>query len=61
MERPLRRALRASRILCTKTSGELQAGKDASDAKVFTQLPEAMLPEHKTFLATHWTEIVANA
>ncbi len=46
-------------IICTPLSVEFTVGEDASEAKVFTELPDAMIAEQKTFLSAHWAEIVS--
>ena len=45
-------------FLCISQSAEFKVGKGASEARVFTELPDVMLPEHKEFLSAHWAEIM---
>jgi ADP-ribose pyrophosphatase YjhB (NUDIX family) len=45
-------------IICLPHSTEFQVGEGASEARVFTELPDAMIPEQKVFLSSHWAEIV---
>lgn len=44
-------------IVCSPRSTEFKVGDGASEARVFTELPDAMIVEQKTFLSAHWTEI----
>mgnify|MGYP001614488539 CR=1 FL=1 len=46
-------------VLCTSDLGEFTVGKGASEARVFIELPNAMIPEQKAFLSSHWAEIVS--
>lgn len=44
-------------ILCDLKGGELKADEDASEVKVFSELPENIVSEQKEFLIQHWSEI----
>lgn len=46
-------------LLCVPTSVGFEVGKDASEAKVFTEVPDCMIPEQKIFLSARWTEITS--
>ena len=48
-------------LLCTPHSEEFTAGEGSSEARAFTELPDDMILEQKTFLSTHWADIMANS
>lgn len=45
-------------ILCVPKSEEFSVGEGASEVKVFTELPDTMVPEQRTFLTIHWADLV---
>ncbi len=44
-------------IVCDLVSGELRPDENASEVRIFTELPERMVEEHKIFLQEHWQDI----
>jgi ADP-ribose pyrophosphatase YjhB (NUDIX family) len=46
-------------IVCVSNSREFKVGEDASEARVFTELPDTIIPEQKTFLSSHWVDIIS--
>lgn len=48
-------------IICIPHSEEFTVGKDASEAKIFTELPDAIIPEQGVFLSTHWADITSDS
>ena len=47
-------------FLCEIISGDLKTNDDAYEARIFSQLPEKMVREHKSFLIQHWPEILSS-
>ncbi|MDO8715658.1 MAG: NUDIX domain-containing protein [Dehalococcoidales bacterium] len=47
-------------LLCSTTAERFKVGKDSSEVRVFTSLPDPMIPEQKEFLFAHWAEITRN-
>lgn len=46
-------------FLCEIASGTfLEKTSEASEIRAFTEVPEKMIPEQKTFLTEHWEEIL---
>ncbi len=44
-------------FLCDLVGGKLEPKKDASEIRIFSDLPENMIVEQKEFLMKHWDEI----
>lgn len=47
-------------IICVSKSAKFKVGNGASEARVFTELPDDIIFEQKIFLSSHWTDILSS-